>query len=71
MHEEHITRLNDVRELIDILIRLVGTFCCQVQLTKHHETRGGTHERMLLLIKKGEILCQQDIAENHLKILAQ
>jgi len=26
VHEEHITRLNDVRELIDILIRLVGAF---------------------------------------------
>ena len=71
MHEEHNTRLNDVRKLIDILIRLVGAFSCQVQLTKHHETRGGTHERMLLLIKKGEILCQQDIAEKHLKILAR
>ena len=40
MDEEHITRLNDVRKLIDILIRLVGAFSCQVQLTKHHETRG-------------------------------
>ena len=26
---------------------------------------------MVLLIKKGEILCQQDIAEKHLKILAR
>jgi len=26
VHEEHITRLNDVRELIDTLIRLVGAF---------------------------------------------
>jgi len=26
VHEEHITRLNDVRELIDTLIRLVGVF---------------------------------------------
>jgi len=26
VHEEHITGLNDVRELIDILIRLVGAF---------------------------------------------
>jgi len=40
VHEEHITGLNDVRELIDILIRLVGAFSCQVQLTYHPEIIG-------------------------------
>jgi len=47
VHEEHITRLNDVRELIDILIRLVGASCCQVPLTNHPETRGGTNEKTI------------------------
>ena len=44
MHEEHIIRLNDVRELIDILIRLVGAFCCPMPLTKHPEIRGGIND---------------------------
>jgi len=40
VHEEHITRLNDVRELIDTLIRLVGVFRLPGAINQAPESRG-------------------------------
>ena len=47
MYEEHISRLNDVRELIDTLIRLVGAFRLPGAINKPPETRGGILELQL------------------------